>query len=70
MKPAGRVLGTLTGYGTYYSEVDGEALDLGPPVLRTLRTFVNTDRAFQAWRRHARDEMAGAPAGLLESRSG
>jgi len=40
MKPAGRVLGTLTGYGTYYSEVDGEALDLGPPAVRTLRTFV------------------------------
>ena len=34
MKPAGRVLGTLTGYGTYYSEVAGEAINLGPPVVR------------------------------------
>jgi len=60
----------LTAYGTSYGEVVGEATDLWPPLVQALRTFVNTDRAFQAWRRHARDAVAGAPAGRLESRNG
>jgi len=67
-KLAGRVPGelhaALTAYGTYYREVVGEAIDLWPLVVQMLRTFVDTDRAFQAWRRQGGSGAAGRVDGM------
>ncbi len=58
MKLAGRVPGALHAdpivYAAYYRDVVGQSIDLWPLVVQMLRTFVDSDRAFQAWRRHHR----------------
>ena len=59
---AGRVPGDLHAdlitYAEYYREVLGEPIDLWPLVVQMLRTFMHSDRAFRAWRRHHRRGVA------------
>jgi len=56
-KLAGRVPGelheALTTYAGYYRDVHGETIEVWPLVVHVLSTFVNEDRAFQAWRRRS-----------------
>jgi hypothetical protein len=58
MKLAGRVPGKLhvdlTAYAAYYRETAGEPIALWPLAIEILRTFVDGDREFQAWRRRHR----------------
>ena len=60
VKLAGRLSGdlheALVGYAEYYRAVHGESIEVWPLVVQILRTFIDDDREFQAWRRHA-----GAP---------
>jgi len=42
----------------YYREVLGEPIDLWPLVVQMLRTFMDSDRAFRAWRRQHRSGPA------------
>jgi len=55
VKLVGRVPGdpheALVGYAEYYRAVHGEAIEVCL-VVHVLQTFVDDDRAFQAWRRH------------------
>ena len=55
----------LAASADYYRSVHDEAIDLWLLVVRVLRTFLDADRAFHAWRRRA-GEAAAEPA----SRSG
>ncbi len=67
VKLAGRVSGelneTLAAYTDYYRDVHGEAIELWPLVTHVLQTFVDEDRAFQAWRRRSNGAQTGAAAG-------
>ncbi len=60
MKLAGRVPGDLhadlTAYAEYYREVLREPISLWPLVVQMLRTFMDSDRAFLAWRRQYRSD--------------
>ena len=62
MKLAGRVPGELhadlTAYAAYYREVVGQPIDLWPLVVQILRTSVDDERAFHAWRRQHRGSAA------------
>ena len=69
------LLETLAAYTDYYRAVHGEAIGLWPLVTHVLQTFVDEDRAFQAWRRRSNGAPTGAPAGAgngtgAESRNG
>jgi hypothetical protein len=59
VKLVGRVTGDLhadlTAYAVYYREVFGEPIDLWRLVVHMLDTFVDSDRAYQTWRRRHRD---------------
>jgi len=79
VKLAGRVSGklneTLAAYADYYRDVHGEAIELWPLVTHILQTFVDEDRAFQAWRRRSNGAPTGAAGGAgirtgAESRNG
>ena len=74
MKLAGRVLGELhaelTAYATYYREGVGQPIDLWPLVVQMLRTFVDDDRAFHAWRRQHRSSAATRVDGIESNRQG
>ena len=74
VKLVGRMPGdlheTLVGYAEYYRAVHGEAIEVWPLVVQMLRTFVDDDREFQAWRRHASGTALGAPPERKESRNG
>ncbi len=79
MKLSGAIPGdladSLTAYGRYYHEVHGEAIKTWTLVMQIVRTFVDDDRAFQAWRRRNNGSPADAPAGSengapTESRNG
>ena len=74
VKLVGRVPGdlheALVGYAEYYRSVHGETIEVWPLVVQMLRTFVDDDREFQAWRRHASGAAVGAPAERKESRKG
>jgi len=56
VKLVGRMPGdlheTLVGYAEYYRAVHGETIEVWPLMVQMLQTFVDDDRAFQAWRRH------------------
>lgn len=75
VKLVGRVPGELHAdlsvYAAYYREVVGEPVDLWPLVVQMLRTFVNDDRAFHAWRRQhlssAAPRFEGMPSDVTES---
>ena len=62
----GRVPGdlheALAAYADYYRSVHGEAIDLWSLVIHVLRTSLDADRAFQAWRRRAGGTAGGASA--------
>src|SRR5713101_2377218 len=68
MKLAGRVPGELhadlTAYAVYYREVVGQSIDLWPLVVQMVRTFVDSDRAFHAWRRRHRSSARGRLDGI------
>ena len=68
MKLAGRVPGELhadlTAYAAYYREGVGQPIDLWPLVVQILRTFVDDDRAFHAWRRQQRGSAAARLDGI------
>ena len=68
MKLAGRVPGELhadlTAYAAYYREGVGQPIDLWPLVVQILRTFVDDDRAFHAWRRRHRGSAAARLDGI------
>ena len=68
MKLAGRVPGDLhadlTAYAVYYREVLRESIAIWPLVVQMLRTFVDSDRAFQAWRRQHRQGAAAHVDGI------
>ena len=75
MKLAGRVPGELhadlTAYAAYYREGVGQPIDLWPLAVQILRTFVDDDRAFHAWRRQhpsgAAARVDGIPSDVQES---
>jgi len=62
MKLAGRVRGDLhadlIAYAEYYREVLSEPIALWPLVVQMLQTFMESDRAFRAWRRQHRSGAA------------
>ncbi len=66
VKLIGRVPGdlheALAAYAEYYRSVHGEAIEVWSLVVHMLQTFVDEDRAFQAWRRHTNGAAAGAAA--------
>ena len=68
MKLAGRVPGELhadlTAYAAYYREVVGQSIDLWALVAQMLRTFVDSDRAFQAWPRQHPSNAAARLDGI------
>ena len=68
MKLAGRVPGDLhadlTAYAAYYRGAVGQSIDLWPLVVQMLRTFVDSDRAFRAWRRQHRSSTATRADGI------
>ena len=74
VKLAGRLPGdlheALVGYAEYYRAVHGESIEVWPVVVQMLRTFIDDDREFQAWRRHASGAAVGAQPERKESRSG
>ena len=74
VKLVGRVPGdlheALVGYAEYYRAMHGEPIDVWPLVVQMLRTFVDDDREFQAWRRRASGAAAGAQPERKESRNG
>ena len=74
VKLAGRLPGdlheALVGYAEYYRAVHGEAIEVWPLVVQILRTFVDDDREFQAWRRHASGAAGGAEPERKESQKG
>jgi hypothetical protein len=59
VKLVGRVTGglhaDLAAYAAYYREVIGEPIDLWPLAVHILGTFLDSDRAFQTWRRRHPD---------------
>ena len=75
VKLAGRVSGELhadlTAYTAYYRDVVGQPIDLWPLVVQMLRTFMDSDRAFHAWRRQQRSSAAtrsdGGQSEVLEN---
>ena len=73
VKLIGRVPGdlheALVGYAEYYRTVHGEPIEVWPLVVQMLSTFVDDDREFQAWRRHASGAAAGTPPERKESRN-
>ena len=74
VKLIGRVPGdlhdALVGYAEYYRSVHGETIEVWPLVVHVLQTFVDDDREFQAWRRHASDAATGVLGKRTESRDG
>ena len=68
MKLAGRLPGELhadlTAYAAYYREVVDQPIDLWPLVVQVLRTFVDSDRGFHAWRRQHRSIAAARLDGI------
>lgn len=68
MKLAGRVPGDLhadlTAYAEYDREVLSEPIALWPLVGQMLRTFMDSDRAFLAWRRQHRRGAAARVDGI------
>lgn len=58
VKLTGRVPGELhadlTAYADYYREVLHEPIAAWPLVIQILRTFIDSDREFHAWRRRRR----------------
>jgi hypothetical protein len=65
VKLTGRVPGELhadlTAYSDYYREVLHEPIAAWPLVIQILRTFIDSDREFQAWRRRHRKGGAARP---------
>ena len=57
----GELHADLTDYAAYYRETTGQAIEVRPLVVQMLEQFVDTDRAFQAWRRRTQKEPAGGP---------
>jgi hypothetical protein len=59
VKLAGRLPGELhadlTAYAVYYREVIGEPINFWPLAVHILGTFLDSDRAFQTWRRRHPD---------------
>ena len=74
VKLVGRVPGdlheALVGYAQYYRSVHGETIEVWSLVIQMVSTFVDDDREFQAWRRHASGAVVGAPPERKESRNG
>jgi len=71
---AGRLPGELhadlTAYAEYYHKVLSESIAVWPLVVQILRTFVDSDRAFQAWRRqHRRNGAARSHVQAREMRA-
>jgi hypothetical protein len=67
MKLVGTIPGdigeALTAYAEYYREVHGEEIKPWPLVIQILRTFVEEDRGFQAWRRRSNATSPGSAGG-------
>lgn len=65
VKLIGRVPGELhsdlAAYADYYREVLREPIAAWPLVIQILRTFMDSDREFHAWRRRRRNGIAAAP---------
>jgi len=74
VKLAGRLSGdlheALVGYADYYRAVHGESIEVWPLVVQMLRTFIDDDREFQAWRRHASGAAVGSRPEREEPRNG
>ena len=74
VKLVGRMAGdlheALVVYAEYYRSVHGETIQVWPLMVQMLSTFVDDDREFQAWRRHASGAAVGAPPERKESRNG
>ena len=60
----------LVGYAEYYRAVHGETIEVWPLMVQMVSTFVDDDREFQAWRRHASGAAAGVSPERKESRNG
>ena len=60
----------LVGYADYYRAVHGDPIEVWPLVVQMLRTFMDDDREFQAWRRNASGATVGVQPQRKESRNG
>lgn len=64
MKLGGTIPGdineVLTAYAEYYHDVHGDAIKPWSLVVQIVRSFVDEDRAFQAWRRRTNGASNGA----------
>jgi hypothetical protein len=74
VKLVGRVPGdlheALVGYAEYYRTVHGDTIEVWPLMVQILRTFVDDDREFHAWRRHGSGAAVGVLGERMESRDG
>ena len=74
VKLIGRVPGdlheALVGYAEYYRTVHGEPIEVWPLVVQMLRTFMDDDREFQAWRRRASEAASNSGPRPLVVRNG
>ena len=74
VKLIGRVPGdlheALVGYAEYYRAMHGEPIEVWPLVVQMLKTFVDDDREFQAWRRRASGAAANSEQRPLILRNG
>jgi hypothetical protein len=65
VKLTGRVAGELhadlTAYADYYREILDEPIAVWPLAVQILRTFIDSDREFHAWRRRRRNGGAAGP---------
>ncbi len=60
LKLPGALHAALGRYAEYYQHEHGAAIELPDLLVEMVRTFLATDRDFQAWQRNGRSQGAGA----------
>ena len=60
LKLPGALHAMLTRYAEYYQHEHGAPIELSDLLVEMVRTFLATDRDFQAWQRNGQGQGAGA----------
>ena len=61
LRVPGKLQAALTSYAAYYRESTGQAIEVRTLVVQMIEQFVDTDRAFQMWRRRTQSGPNGEP---------
>ena len=61
LRVPGKLQAALTSYAAYYRESTGQAIEVRTLVVQMIEQFVDTDRAFQMWRRRTQSGPKGEP---------